>query len=173
MSDIWFTSDTHFFHAKIIEYCKRPFQSAEEMNEVMIENWNNLVKPHDHVWHLGDVCMNESSGAHNALLRRLNGKKRLVVGNHDKLKSEALHQNFEKIELWRGFHFKDGRPSFTCVHIPLAIGHLRDGDVCVHGHIHTNVLEDPRYINVCVEQTDYKPVHMDDIVARIRKINHN
>lgn len=136
---------------------------------MMIDNWNRVVKDQDHVWHLGDVAMGQSSGAHNNLLRRLKGKKRLVVGNHDKLKSEALHQNFEKIELWRGFHFKDGLPSFTCVHIPLEIEQLRDGDVCVHGHIHTN-LRPGRYINVCVEHTNYTPVHMDEIVARIKAL---
>lgn len=145
------------------------------MNEAMIDNWNSLVKDNDHIWHLGDVAMGQSSGAHNNLLRRLKGKKRLVVGNHDKLKSEALHQNFEKIELWRGFH----EHGFTCVHIPLRIGQLRDGSVCVHGHLHQNLImhdaqmgcasvPDTRYINVCVEHTDYKPVHMDEIIARVK-----
>lgn len=168
MANIFFISDTHFFHTNIIRFCDRPFQSAEEMNETLIDNWNRVVKPADHVWHLGDVCMNGSSGEHNALLRRLNGKKRLVVGNHDHLKSEALHMNFEKMELWRGFHFKDGRPSFTCVHIPLPIPALRDGEICVHGHIHTNLLEDPRYINVCVEHTNYTPVALEEIIATIK-----
>lgn len=163
-SNIWFISDTHFFHDNIIKYGNRPFKYSEEMNEAMIDNWNEVVKDNDHVWHLGDVCMGQSSGAHNALLRRLKGKKRLVVGNHDKLKSEALHQNFEKIELWRGFH----EYGFTCVHIPLQIEQLRDGNVCVHGHIHQNLIDDPRYINVCVEHTGYKPVHLDEIIARIK-----
>lgn len=166
--DKWFISDTHFFHKNIITYCNRPFVSAEDMNETLIENWNKLVKPQDNVYHLGDVAMgfgsNESPFA--ALMQRLNGHKRLIVGNHDKLKSPTLHRYFEKIDLWKGFHAE----GFTCVHIPLQIGQLRDGDVCVHGHIHTNLL-DGRYINVCVERTNYSPVHMDEIIARVKNCN--
>ena len=169
MKDIWFISDTHFYHSNIIKYCDRPFASAEEMNEAMVERWNALVKPNDHVWHLGDVAMGFGGDHHTLtwLLSRLNGKKRLVVGNHDNLKSPALHGAFEKIELWRGW--KD--QGFTCVHIPLPLEALRDGNVCVHGHTHTNLLKDPHYINVCVEQTDYKPVHMDDIIKTIKDRN--
>lgn len=142
------------------------------MNEAMIDNWNKVVKPQDHVWHLGDVAMGQSDGAHHRLLQRLNGHKRLVVGNHDKLKSKSLHCNFQKIELWRGFH----EYGFTCVHIPLQIEQLRDGQVCVHGHIHTNLVldkfkkPDPRYINVCVEHTNYTPVHLDEIIARVKAV---
>lgn len=169
MKDIWFVSDTHFFHSNIIKYCDRPFADAEEMNEVMVERWNKVVKPHDHVWHLGDVAMGYGGDYHilTWFLSRLNGKKRLVVGNHDNLKSQALHGAFEKIELWRGW--KD--EGFTCVHIPLPITSLRDGTVCVHGHIHTNVLKDPHYINVCVEHTNYQPVHMDEIRQTIKDRN--
>lgn len=139
------------------------------MNETIIENWNRVVKPQDKIYHLGDVAMGQSDGAHHNLFKRLNGHKRLIVGNHDKLKSKSLHMNFEKISLWKGFH----EEGFTCVHIPLKIEQLRDGSVCVHGHIHQNVIPDPRYINVCVEQTGYSPVHMDEIIARVKAVKNN
>lgn len=137
------------------------------MNEVLIENWNRVVKPQDHVWHLGDVAMGHGDGHHNQLLQRLNGHKRLVVGNHDKLKSKALHMNFEKIELWRGFK----EHGFTCIHIPLPLASLRDGNVCVHGHIHQNILADPHYVNVCVEHTAHTPIHLEEITAIIKNRN--
>lgn len=144
------------------------FASFEDMNETMVQNWNRVVKPQDHVWHLGDVAMGFSSGHHNALLRRLNGHKRLVVGNHDKLKSEALHMNFEKIELWRGW--KD--EGFVCSHIPLRKDNFRGGvAVNVHGHIHERVIDDPAYINVCVEQINYTPISMEEITDRIKNNN--
>lgn len=132
------------------------------MNETMVDNWNRVVRPNDHVWHLGDVAMGFGHGHHEALLRRLKGHKRLVVGNHDNIKRWGRSNIFEKIELWRGFH---GEQAFTCVHIPLALGHLRDGSFCVHGHIHDNNLDDPHYLNVCVEQTNYTPISMEEIIA--------
>ena len=61
----FFTSDHHFGHAKIIEYCKRPFSSVEEMNQVMIDRWNEVVGPDDHVYHLGDFAF-----GHNDVVER-------------------------------------------------------------------------------------------------------
>jgi calcineurin-like phosphoesterase family protein len=167
MAEKWFISDTHFFHENIIKFCNRPFINAEHMNEFMISEWNNCVSPQDKVYHLGDVALGAggNEGRLANLLRRLNGHKRLIVGNHDNLKSSALQTNFQKIDLWKGFKTE----GFTCVHIPLEIDQLRDGDVCVHGHIHDN-LKKGRYINVCVEHTKYRPMHMDEILERIKQL---
>ncbi len=51
----WITSDMHFNHAKIIEYCDRPFETTEEMNEIIIRNWNKKIKKKDIVYVLGDI----------------------------------------------------------------------------------------------------------------------
>lgn len=171
MVDKWFISDTHFFHDNIIAYCGRPFANAEVMNECLVENWNKVVKPNDKVYHLGDVSCGKATGGYtdkdeSRLLHSLNGHKRLIVGNHDPLKSDVLHRAFEKIDLWKGFK----GDNFTCVHIPLPLKALRDGNFCVHGHIHNNNLEDPHYINVCVEQRNYTPVNLDTILAEIRTV---
>ncbi len=172
-ANIWFTSDTHFFHANILKFVGadknpiRPFKSITEMHEVMIQNWNSVVKPQDHVWHLGDVTFYYGKGF-NELMWRLNGKKRMLVGNHDKLRPQnfnALAQHFEKIEYWKGF--KGG--NFTCTHVPHPLDSLRDGEYNVHGHTHQNCKKDPRYINVCVEVRDYTPVNYDTILSEIRR----
>lgn len=166
--DKWFISDTHFFHSNIIKYCNRPFENADVMDETMIQNWNNTVKPNDKVYHLGDVALGFGGDDKKLgnLLRRLNGKKRLIAGNHDNLKSVSLQTFFEKIEIWYGN--KDW--GFTCSHIPLPLTHLRDGKVNVHGHIHNNVEDNPRYISVCVERRNYTPVHLDTILTEIKNI---
>ena len=138
------------------------------MNWIMAERWNSVVKPQDKVWHLGDVAFKtgERAGELEALLQRLNGHKRMLAGNHDNLKSPVLQRHFEKIELWKGF--KD--EGFTCSHIPLRLESLRDGKVCVHGHIHQNLMKEKGYINVCVEVRNYTPVHMDTLVQEVKKM---
>jgi calcineurin-like phosphoesterase family protein len=180
MADIWFISDTHFCHENIIGFSGRPFLNVEEMNEAMIENWNKVVKPQDKIWHLGDVALGYGGDEKHIenILRRLNGHKRLIVGNHDHIKSPVLHKYFDKIELWNGFGDKTHSRAFTCSHIPLPIDHLRNGDICVHGHLHNKVVLDlrfriqrphPNYINVCVEHTNYTPIHIDEIWKMIEE----
>lgn len=79
----FFTSDTHFGHANIIRFCNRPFQNVEEMNEVLIENWNKVVSKDDTVFHLGDFAFGGSS-VWNSIIPRLNGHINLIIGNHDR-----------------------------------------------------------------------------------------
>lgn len=79
---IWFTSDLHLGHRNVIDFCKRPFKDVEEMDEKLIENWNERVKPEDTVYALGDMSFHHHSrGVY--LLSRLMGRKILVQGNHD------------------------------------------------------------------------------------------
>lgn len=168
MAEKWFISDTHFFHENIIQYCARPFKDAQFMNNYMVDEWNKLVHPSDKVYHLGDVACGFGGDDKKLgdLLSRLNGKKRLILGNHDNAKSVALGKYFEKIELWYGRK----EWGFTCSHIPLPLEHLRDGDFCVHGHIHNGLKDDLHYINVCVEHHLYRPVHIDEIFRQMKLV---
>ena len=169
MRDIWFISDTHFDHANMLKFTGdegnpiRPgFTDVNHMNEVMIENWNSRIKPGHLVWHLGDFAFGNKTIV-SRLLKQLHGKKRLVVGNHDKIKEVAPY--FEKVVLWRIFK----EFNFTCSHIPLRKEQMRKTRFNVHGHIHQNVMEDTDYINMCVEHTNYTPVHMDEVIAEIKR----
>src|SRR5258708_12137402 len=80
---VYFTSDTHFGHANIIRYCDRPFATVEEMDEAMIANWNAVVGRGDDVWHLGDFGWSRDATRIRSIFHQLNGRKRLVIGNHD------------------------------------------------------------------------------------------
>lgn len=84
----WWTSDTHFGHARINELADRPFSSVEEMNRAILERWNDVVRPADEVWHLGDVALGKI-GDSLALVARLHGRKRLIIGNHDRIFTAA------------------------------------------------------------------------------------
>lgn len=80
---LWMTSDTHFGHTNIIKYCNRPYRDPEEMNQDLLAKWNSVVKPEDHVIHLGDVAMGQLDKS-LSLVKHLNGHKILILGNHDR-----------------------------------------------------------------------------------------
>lgn len=151
---IWVTSDTHFGHANIIEYCHRPFVDADEMDFRLVDNWNACVKPSDHVYHLGDVAMRKSS---LEVVKRLHGHKRLVMGNHDIFTvQDYLAAGFEKIMAMRVLN------GLLFTHVPVhpdSMGRFRAN---VHGHTHQHSYGAP-YLNVCVEVRGYQPVPLEDL----------
>jgi calcineurin-like phosphoesterase family protein len=189
MADIWFISDTHFFHENILTFkdsdgklIRPEFSNVSEMNDFMVTKWNETVKPQDKVYHLGDVAVGvKDTNALERLIRSLHGHKRLLLGNHDHIDYPG-YQHFEKIELWTGGKFK--QYNFVASHIPLRESTMRDGEFNVHGHLHQNVVTagywdyvsddgwfhkpSLHHINVCVEHTNYTPVHLDEIVARVK-----
>lgn len=171
MRDIWVTSDTHFGHANILHFededgqLVRPdFSSVDDMNQTMVDRWNSVVKPGDIVYHLGDVFFGDKA-AFQSLWARLNGRKRLIVGNHDDIKYLSSGGFFQKVMLWRLW------PEFNLLftHVPthpstLGEARFRDSPVLnVHGHIHQNASPPGPYRCVCVEQTDYTPVHIETL----------
>lgn len=88
------TADQHWHHARIIEYCQRPFSNVEEMDEKLITNWNNVVGDDDIVFHLGDFAKGGSS-EWSRLLQRLKGKIYLILGNHD---LKTIGASFSRLE---------------------------------------------------------------------------
>lgn len=161
MACIWLVSDTHFGHANIIEYCERPFASAAEMDEAMVERWNAVVRPQDHVYHLGDVAMRAE---HLSIVKRLHGHKRLVRGNHDIFPTKKyLDAGFKEIH---GVRVLNG---LVMTHIPIHPASLGRFAGNVHGHIHNNEGGDygPRYLNVSVEVIGYTPISLEDATARL------
>lgn len=160
MADIWVTSDTHFGHDNIIDYCDRPFHNSHDMNAALIERWNAFVKPQDKIYHLGDVYMDMSKGYIENVLQRLNGHKRLILGNHDNGKDQILQRYFEKIDVWRAF----GHEKLLLTHVPVHPSTIeKKGWVNVHGHIHQNKSPEGPYRNVCVEWTDYFPINLEEL----------
>jgi calcineurin-like phosphoesterase family protein len=86
----FFTSDLHLSHRNIIKYCNRPFADASQMNEEIILRWNSTVQPHDKVFIVGDVSFEKDREKTTRMLRRLNGSKHVVWGNHDKEMKHAI-----------------------------------------------------------------------------------
>jgi calcineurin-like phosphoesterase family protein len=167
-------SDTHFGHENACTKFKRkdgsplrPFANAEEMDEAMVERWNSRVSPHDTVYHLGDVVINKKF---LPILHRLNGKKKLIMGNHDIFGIDEYRKYFYEVAAYRVFV-----DDFVFSHIPLHPECVSERfKVNVHGHLHSNKvmlterMADPRYLCVCVEHTDYAPISFDEVKQRIK-----
>lgn len=154
-------SDTHFGHANILTFKDkdgkpiRPFQSLEQMNETMIDNWNRVVSPVDKVYHLGDVLFTKKWL--DLIMPRLNGTKVLIKGNHDNLKLSQYAQYFKDV---RAYWVLD---KLVLSHVPIHPESLSRWKANVHGHLHNNTLTDPRYINVSVERINYTPINFEEI----------
>jgi len=157
---IYVTSDTHFNHLKIIEYCNRPFTNIEDMNNVMINNWNSIVKENDKVVHLGDFGFGGGEEL-SEICAKLNGHKMLIKGNHDNRKTNEWWKNtgFNDV-LDGGFIYKE---FYLMSHKPLFINE-KSAFINLHGHIHQNKMEGSQYYNVCVEHHNYTPIALNDII---------
>lgn len=173
MPDIFVISDTHLNHSNILKFTDKDgkkfrgdlFKDVHHMNETIIENWNSVVTPQDKVYHLGDVYFGPQNEA-DILLSRLNGKKRLIVGNHDTIygKGNILQKHFQKIYMWRVFK----EFNMTLTHVPIHESAFRGGDYCVHGHLHQNDSPNGNYISVCVEKPwmNYRPISIEEVIKK-------
>ena len=95
MSKTYLVSDTHFNHSNIIKYCSRPFSNIEEMNKVIIDNWNNIVDKEDTVYHLGDFGFGTKEEL-KEIFDKLNGKKYLIMGNHDRRVGKKYYEELQQ-----------------------------------------------------------------------------
>ena len=135
MSTIRYIADMHFDHADIIPYDNRPFDSVEEMNETLIANWNRVVGPDDRTWILGDFCAGDTA-RWRELLQNLQGRKSLIIGNHDDRSSvEALRGEFEEGAEYR--EITDGVRHVVLCHYPILAFHDHYfGWYHLYGHVH-------------------------------------
>ncbi len=174
--NIWFISDTHFNHAKIMVYCHRNFKDVTHMNESLIKNWNDLVKPGDLVYHLGDFSFQTDKFIH-----RLNGDIVLISGNHDKKKYNHLfHSVVDSMSLQIG--------EFNChlQHRPIIKEEFKPDrhkkfipdfslldryQYLIVGHVHQAFKVSGKNINMGVEMWDYKPVHINELIEFMRSLN--
>lgn len=190
---IFFTSDQHFWHANIIRHCNRPYTSVIDMNEALIANWNSVVRPDDYVFTLGDFafCGVERM---REITARLNGHKYLILGNHDGSEAKMTRAGFTVLGSQSSVYFA-GR-KFNLSHFPYAMspwerrwaqfkGWLRDrpfqpsrheasfppndGRWLLCGHVHAAWKIKGRQINVGVDQWDYRPISLREIIGIIRE----
>ena len=120
--------------------------------------WNEVVNPCDRVYHLGDVVMNKQ---YLPIMDRLNGKKVLIKGDHDIFDAKEYLKYFEDVRAYTIYE------KVIMSHIPVHPDTKERWKMNIHGHLHTNVIEDPWYQNVSVEQIGFKPILLEEVIARI------
>jgi calcineurin-like phosphoesterase family protein len=172
---IYFTSDQHFYHERIIEMKNRPFKNVEEMNAMIIKNWNDRIMAKDEVYILGDVTMKGEEFALE-VLSQLKGRKYLILGNHDKfaLKKTFPDWVFEWIKDY--YELKYNNDVFTLFHYPiLEWNGYHKGYYQLHGHQHNgpeynlnNIRNGIRRYDVGVDANGFKPVSLEEIVEKFR-----
>jgi calcineurin-like phosphoesterase family protein len=179
---IYFTSDQHFGHNNIIEYCNRPFHCIKQMGKDIIENFNNIVNEEDIVWHLGDFSFhlfNETK----RIFDSLNGTHNIVLGNHDRSIKYMQEVGFKEVVYSK--HLTIDSIKLYLRHIPNHRTHddrkykdkylvepVEDYDYFICGHVHEkwkskeNIVNERSelIINVGVDQWNFKPVTLDEII---------
>lgn len=182
--NIFFTSDTHFGHKNILKYCGRPFTDVDEMNEELIRRWNSVVKPNDIVFHLGDVMMNCSVSKTIDILKRLNGIKYWIFGNHDyeflfktaiqeqfhymspkmriRVNGQLIILNHEPLLCYEGSYDENGHKSWQL------FGHVHSGETQTTGlDIERLAVCFPTQYDVGVDNNNYTPISFDEVKLKI------
>jgi len=170
MSSIFFTADTHFGHANIIKYCNRPFSSVDEMDEIIIEKWNNKVKSEDAVYHLGDFSFKKA----DKYLSKLNGYKIFTTGDHDGA-LEDIERISVPLALWKTSKIQINNKKV--LHIEHKKVHIFGCHWCMrtwpkshfnswhlYGHSHGRLEPIGKSWDVGVDNNNFEPLSFDEIV---------
>ena len=162
--DRWVIRDTHFYHSKILGYCQRPFETVEEMNEVLIKNWNSVINEDDIVYILGDFCFGNKEMLRE-IVSQLKGRKILILGNHDRLtKGAYLDVGFETVTKNPMIVDED----FILSHHPLQgdLGRFYN----IHGHKHKLPSEaqfSPKHFDIGVDDHNFFPHNLDTVIKAL------
>lgn len=169
---IYYTSDLHIGHSRILKYCpNRPWQTVKEMDQGLIENWNNLIKDDDHVYILGDISFKKTIFEETMI--RLNGFKHIILGNHDpeNVHKQKMHKTFFHMPI---HEIKDQGRSVIMCHYPIyEWNHYYRNAVHFHGHTHGTIGKSfrPNAFDVGVDVQGYIPRTYDEIVNSVSDVS--
>lgn len=162
----YYISDLHFHHFNIIKFCNRPFTSIFDMNQTMITNWNNTVKNDDEVYFLGDFSFSKKDIDIENVFNLLNGKKYLILGNHDHSPTKRLPWVWVKDI----YEMVDAKDRIVLFHYPMREwnGFYRK-TYHLFGHTHGKLPNTAYSCDVGVDSWNYTPVTMAQIKDRLNK----
>lgn len=181
MSRIFLTSDTHFGHNQEFLYGSRGFDSIQEHDKAIIENWNKVVSPEDVVYHLGDVMLNDNEHGMECL-RQLNGHINIIRGNHDTDKRWEMYAMLPNVTLLGyAWMVKYKKYNFYLSHYPVLCGNYDDDkplktkviNLCGHTHTTDHLADTDKGLIYHCEMDAHScyPVLLDDIIEVMKMAN--
>lgn len=173
---LFFTSDLHLHHERILQLTNRPFESVDEMDDALVRNINETVGTDDVLWILGDVCMGkEKIQSCERFLDALDCKEvHLIIGNHDarKRREDLLTVGFSSVSDYEEVKLGGKKLGILCHYPLMSWNSMRHGSIMLHGHIHApasynveNKANGIRRYDVGVDANDFRPVSADSIKA--------
>lgn len=190
--NIFFASDYHQGHENVIKFDKRPFKDINEMDEVLINNWNKVVEKDSIVFYLGDLSMRSKIEKTKWFVEQLNGKIHFILGNHDKEKEIRKLNRFESISDYIHLEVKDDEnprkyQEIMMMHYPiLQWNKSHYGAIHLHGHSHMSLMKNPEFdwyykrkvLDIGCNGHNYTPLsyqQIKDIMLNkgIEKIDHH
>lgn len=168
---IYFIADTHFGHQNILKFSNRPFANIVAHDKALISNWNSVVKPNDDIYILGDLMMSNDGKKANKLLSQLNGKKYMIIGNHDKYLNDPAFDKSLFVWIKPYYELQYNHIKFVLFHYPILEwnGFYRDA-FHLYGHVHNTKMDyfkktlSKRAINVGVDLIGFTPISIDEIL---------
>lgn len=173
----WFTSDLHFGHNKEFLYKPRGFGSIKEHDDAILRNINLCVGSYDTLYILGDVMLNDNDHGLD-YLSKLNGHKKIIIGNHDTDNRIKLYKEVDDVEvLGYSFLIKSCNYRFLISHYPTICNNmdndkkLKDRVINLFGHTHSSELFYGRNIfmyNVALDAHNNYPISTESIIGSIK-----
>ena len=171
---IYFTSDLHFCHDREFLYKPRGFNNVEDMNNAIVQRWNNVVKQDDDVYILGDLMLKDNERGCK-FVESLNGKLHIVFGNHDTDNRIVLYSGLSNVvEAAHAIRLRWNGYSFFLTHYPCLCGSLekdaKHNIINLFGHTHSKELfyEDRPYMyNVALDAHNCTPVDIHRVLDDI------
>jgi calcineurin-like phosphoesterase family protein len=181
--NVFFTSDCHFFHGNILKYDNRPFRNVDEMNQVIVDNWNDKVSKDSDVFYLGDLSWNGSDAKTKELVDELNGNIHYIMGNHDKFRDIKALNRFETINDYVELSIIDkdanrGRQDIMMFHYAImSWDKAHHGAWHLHGHEHGHLMKQAAYdwyykhkvIDMGCNMHDYTPLSYAEVKELMTK----
>lgn len=163
----WLTADQHYGHESIIDFCERPFRNVDQMDRALIKAHNEVVRPEDEVYFVGDFAWwgpQEADRIGN-IIGKLNGNKHLILGNHDRL-NPFTYIEYGIISVHTSLVLHD---KYVLAHDPSIATVLKPQQTLLCGHVHRLFRKVGNAYNVGVDVHKFRPINLENITAELVK----